>query len=369
MSAANVSQASAAMTAAGVGATVSLRHEDVAYLASAQAFIYRVMAESRSSEGVVFVVGEEPIVVTMDAYVPYYRSVDVRAEGFSDLDRILLEMATRSSGTISVPDDVPYALRQRVAQAAGADRITNADVLSSARQRKGPLEVAAIRAACEIAEAGMAAGLNACEAGTTEYEATAEAEAAMRRRGADAFCFSSIVSSGPELGVMREVSTNRVLRDGDWVMIDLGCTKDGYNAEFARSRPVGAGTDRYWEAYETVLRSQRSAIRAIRPGVSAREVDDVARQVIARSKFAASSYTYITGHGIGTGVWEHPFISPTNTQPLSAGMVLAIEPGIFIPEVGGIRIEDLVLVTRDGVEFITSAPILQEDPFAVTPRA
>jgi Xaa-Pro aminopeptidase len=369
IAAANIEHASAAMTAAKVGAVISFRHEDVAYLASSQAFIYRAMTESRSSEGVVFVIGDEPIVVTMDAYVPYYRSIGVRADGFSDLDRVVRELGIRTSAAISVPEDVPYSLRQRVAQGAGPDRITSDDPLSRARQRKGPHEVAAIRATCEIAEAGMAAALAACEAGTTEYEATAEGEAAMRRRGADAFCFSSIVSSGPELGVMREVSTNRTMRDGDWVLIDLGCTKDGYNAEFARSRPVGAGTKDYWEAYRTVLRSQRSAIRAIRPGITAREVDDVARKIISASKFAAFSYTHITGHGIGTGVWEHPFISPTNTEALAEGMVLAIEPGVFIPDVGGIRIEDMVLVTNDGVEFITRAPILQEDPFAVAPRA
>jgi Xaa-Pro aminopeptidase len=363
----NIERASAAMRSDEVGAVVSFRHEDVAYLIGPKAFIYRVMTESRASEGVVFVLDREPIVVTMDAYVPYYRSVGVRAEGMSGLDRLVERLRTEAQGKVSIPGDIPSALRERVVEKLAKDQVTGRDPLRRARIAKGPDEVAAIRAACAITEVGMVTALEACEPGVTEYEAAARAEQAMRSHGADGFCFSTMVITGPELGVMREVTSSRVMVEGDWVLIDLGCTKDGYNAEFARSRFLGKPTDEFWDAYETVVQAQRSAIEAVRPGVRASEVDGIAHQVIASTRFAPFSYSHITGHGIGTGVWEQPFIGPDNGDELVEGMVLAIEPGIFIPNVGGIRIEDLVVVTRDGHEFITTTPLLRDLPLAPTP--
>lgn len=344
------------MEAAGVDVVVSARPEDCAYLTARRAFIYRALIEGRMSEVVVLSRSGRMVLVTMDAYVAFYESVGVHAAPISRLQDVIAEAAV-GAAAVAVPADCPCALRD-VAERAAPRRVSSVDPLADARLCKSEGELATMRAASRLAGAGIAAMLDACRPGTTEAQVAARGEATMRAAGAESFCFSTIVASGPELGLMREVTTTRRLEEGDWVMVDGGCAVDGYNAEFARSIQVGGPDERYSEAYRAVYAAQQAAIAQIRAGVPAAAVDAAARRVIGDRGLGEHCHQHITGHGIGTGVWEAPALAPDATNPLPTGAVMSVEPGVYIPGVGGIRIEDLVLVTDLGAEVLTDAPLL-----------
>ncbi|MGI8559587.1 MAG: M24 family metallopeptidase [Solirubrobacteraceae bacterium] len=357
----NVHRAHAALEAADIDAVVSSRPEDAAYLTPRRAFIYRALAEGRLGEVVILRADGDPVLVTMDAYVPYYESVGIVARPLTELEAVVRK-TTEGASRVAVPGECPHSLHRLVAANVGA-RATDADPLAAARQTKHEGEVAAIAAAATLAQAGMAAMLGACCAGQTEAEVVSCGEATMRALGAESLCFSTLCIGGPELGLMREVTTTRVLQEGDWVMLDGGCALDGYNAEFARSVRIGGPNDFYMSAYRAVYDAQRRAIDSLRPGVSGATVDAVARAAIGDAGFGDYCYAHVTGHGIGTGVWELPVLGPAERAPLPTGAVVSVEPGVFIPGTGGIRIEDLVVVTESGAELLTDtsrALVLEE---------
>jgi Xaa-Pro aminopeptidase len=345
----------------GYAAAISSRSEDVAYLIQAAAFLYRVVTEGRQAEVVLLTQADEvPLLLCMDAYVGYYGSIGVRAEPISTLDQALKDLASETAGKLAIPGAAPYSLFEGARVALGAERVEVADPIARARLCKSPAEIEVMREAAAIAEAGMAAALQACGDGVRECDAASSAEAAMRALGADAFCFSTMVITGQDLGLMREVTGERVMRNGDWVLIDLGCTKGGYNVEFARSRMVGPVTDEYRRAYQAVLTAQTAALATIRGGSAIAAADTAAKQTLAAAGYEAYSYQHVIGHGIGTGVWEDPTVEGKSSGSFHEGMVVAIEPGVFIPEVGGIRLEDVVLVTATGCERLTRFPVLAE---------
>jgi len=276
----------------------------------------------------------------------------------SRLPEVLREFAERSSKPIGLPPQTPISLFQEVDKAVGSDRTRLADPLADARQCKTASELEVMRRVAAISEAGMGTILEQCRQGIRECEAAAAGEHVMRDMGADGFCFSTVVSSGPELGLMRELTSDRRMELGDWVLIDMGCQRNGYNVEFARSCIIGAPTVEYMAAYHVVLGAQQAAVRRIMPGATARDIDAVAREFIAEAGYSQFCYQHITGHGIGTGVWEAPTIGPDSDERLLEGMVVAIEPGLFLPGVGGIRIEDLVVVRESGAELLTTFPVL-----------
>jgi Xaa-Pro aminopeptidase len=357
----NAVRARTALQALDLGAAVSSRAEDVAYLVQPAAFLYRVIVEGRLAE-VIIVEDDDssPLLLTMEAYVPYYRSVGVRAEPMSRMGDVLREIAERSPKPISLPPDTPMSLHRQVEETVGSDRTRLSDPLAHARLRKTPSELELMRQVAVIAQAGMKAILEHCQDGVRECEAAAAGEHLMRSMGADGLCFSTVVSSGPELGLMRELTSDRRMEDGDWVLIDMGCQRRGYNVEFARSSMIGTPTSRYLDAYRVVLGAQRAALAVIQSGAAASDIDAVAREFIAEAGYSQFCYQHITGHGIGTGVWEAPSLGPDSAERLLEGMVVAVEPGVFLPGLGGIRIEDVVLVTETGCEMLTNFPVFPD---------
>lgn len=355
----NVRRAQAALNASGLSGFISDRPDDIAYLIPARAFVYRVMAEGRGLETVLLPARGEPLFVTARAYTGYYRSVGVAARPTEELANSVETFIRGAARPFSMPREVSGALRELVGGMSGLTGLVHDNAIETCRKVKSAGEIALIRTAAASADAGMAAAIACSQASRTELEAAGEAERVMRGAGAESFAFSTIVSSGPELGLMREVTSEREMQPGDWVMIDLGCARVGYNAEFARSFQIDPGHSRYAEAYRAVSESQAAAIGAIRPGTQVRVVDEIAREVLTRAGLDAVAYTHLTGHGIGTAVWERPFIGADSEEVFEAGMVVCVEPGVFIPGEGGIRIEDVVLVTNDGHERLTRTPTFE----------
>lgn len=232
--------------------------------------------------------------------------------------------------------------------------------LDALRQIKTADEIARIRAACDIADHAAGHIRRFIQPGLREREVAAELEWFMRQHGAEKPAFDTIVASGPRGALPHGKASDKVIVAGEFVTIDFGAQHQGYCSDMTRTFLV-SGQNSPPEAhplyaiYQTVLEAQLAAIAAIRPGVACQEVDRAARSVIQNAGYGAQ-FGHNTGHAIGIDVHENPRFSPTETTLLQAGMLLTVEPGIYLEGQGGVRIEDVVLVTDSGAEVFYHQP-------------
>ena len=250
---------------------------------------------------------------------------------------------------------VPFAQVTRLREKlAPAEIIPLADV-DRLRWVKDAGELAAISRAVEIADAAFAHTLSVLRPGLTEQEAALELEMSMRRAGAERVAFDTVLASGPRSALPHGRATNRRMEAGELVTLDFGAVSDGYCSDCTRTVALAAADDRQRRIYDVVLAAQRQALATIRAGVPCREVDASARAVIASAGFG-EAFGHSLGHGLGLEVHEGPRLAPQEEAVLEAGMVLTVEPGIYLPGWGGVRIEDDVVVTADGCDILTTAP-------------
>jgi len=218
--------------------------------------------------------------------------------------------------------------------------LPTADLVENLRVVKSPEEVAAIRDAATLAHQALAEVLPIIRPGQTELEIGSALEAALRRRGSEWHPFPTIVASGPRSALPHARTSARVIRAGELLLLDFGAQVNGYCADLTRTVVVGArADDRQRTVYELVHTAQRRAIEHLRPGMPAREGDALARDVIATRGFG-EAFGHSLGHGLGLEVHEAPRLSPTSDTPLPEHAVVTVEPGIYFPGWGGIRLED-----------------------------
>ena len=191
-------------------------------------------------------------------------------------------------------------------------------------------------------------------AGVRETEIAAELEYDARRAGAEGMSFETIVASGPRSALPHGHATSAILPGKAFVVLDFGVILNGYCSDMTRTVHVGKVNNRERFAYDSVLEAQQAAFEAVRPGVTCGEVDEAARSVLRKSNLA-KYFTHSTGHGVGIEIHEPPRVAAAQSQVLEPGMVITIEPGIYIPGEFGIRIEDMVLVTERSGETLTPA--------------
>ncbi|GAB3944041.1 M24 family metallopeptidase [Corynebacterium tapiri] len=193
---------------------------------------------------------------------------------------------------------------------------------------------------------------NGIRAGRTEREVAADLEYRMRLNGSERVSFDTIVASGPNSAKPHHSASDREIVEGDLVTIDFGAHSAGYNSDMTRTVIVGKVGETERKIYETVLRAQLAGVEAARAGMSLAEVDATCRDIIAEAGFG-EYFTHSTGHGIGLDVHEAPFAARGAEGTLREGMTLTIEPGIYIPDVGGVRIEDTLVITSGDPRVIT----------------
>lgn len=220
------------------------------------------------------------------------------------------------------------------------------------RAVKSPDEIAKIRTSVNTNSATFERALKSVKPGMTERDLAAEIDYRMRRLGAECTAFDTIVAAGLNGALPHAHPGNRKLENPQLVLVDMGAKQDGYTSDMSRMFHLGRPSKETRERYRAVLEAQMSAINAVKPGVKAAQIDAAARAVL--EKFGlADKFVHSTGHGLGLEIHEDPRIGKRAKSKMQAGMVVTIEPGIYIEGWGGIRIEDTIVVTDTGCEILT----------------
>ena len=239
--------------------------------------------------------------------------------------------------------------------APGCQMLDAGGMLSELRLIKGAEEIEQMRQAIRITEQALQEVADAIQPGRTDREIAAELKIAFLRAGAHGMSFEPIVVVGPESASPHAVPSGRRIEPGDLIVIDCGVTYQGYAADIARTFAVGPIAPQLERVYEIVQEANAAGRAAVRPGVSAQDVDRITRQVITQAGYG-EYFVHRTGHGLGLDIHEPPYIVEGNEELLQPGMTFTIEPGIYLPGQGGVRIEDDVLVTHQGAETLTTFP-------------
>lgn len=277
---------------------------------------------------------------------PGFQLVEIKKMTES-LSALFQEIGARRVGFESQHVTV-HAYRQLTEAIPGVEWVPTEQWVESIRGIKDEAELVLMQKAIDLTDAAFSHILDFLAPGRTEREIAMELEFFMRRGGAERLSFPPIVASGPNGALPHAVPTDRQLQKGDLVTLDFGCVVGGYCSDLTRTVVVGSADEKARSLYELVLEAQEAGIQGVTPGRTGREVDAIAREVIA-----AAGYGDRFGHGLGHGVGlevheEFPRLSVHSDVVLAPGMVTSVEPGVYIPGWGGIRIEDLVLVEADG---------------------
>ena len=228
-----------------------------------------------------------------------------------------------------------------------------AGVVERLRMVKDKQELARIRAAAKLGASLFQAALPLVRPGATESALAAEMEYAARRGGAEAMSFPTIVAAGPRSALPHARASANVVPRRGFVLFDFGVILAGYCSDMTRTVCVGRPTAEARRVYQAVLEAQQAALAAVRPGVAVGEVDRAARRVL-RGAGLARYFTHSTGHGVGLEIHEPPRVAAGQQERLQPGMVITVEPGVYLAKRGGVRIEDMVVVTASGCEVLTS---------------
>lgn len=220
---------------------------------------------------------------------------------------------------------------------------------------KSAEEIIAISKAQGIADAAFAQILPMIKVGVSELELALALELAMRSLGADGPAFETIVASGPRGALPHGRASNKLIEEGELVTLDFGARLNGYHSDMTRTVAVGEVSGQLKIIYRAVLDAEETAIAAVKAGVKTADLDALARNVLERSNLA-KGFVHSLGHGVGLNIHEGPGLRSTSIEVLQAGMVITIEPGVYLAGIGGVRIEDLLVVTEDGCQVLSGSP-------------
>lgn len=269
-------------------------------------------------------------------------------------DKLGTEKVTRFGLEMKEVNVFTYNLLVDIYQ--GAAFIDTQPFINSQRVKKSRAEIEIAQQAVHMIEKVLAEGIKKVTVGMTESELTGELEFLMRKFGADGPSFSTIVLSGEKSALPHGSPGERRLQKGDFLLIDFGVLKDGYCSDITRTFVIGEASEKQKEIYDIVLQSNIAGIEAVKAGVPLQTFDQAARQVIEDSGYGNYFHNRV-GHGIGIEIHEEPSVHASNRNIAENGLLFTIEPGIYIPEFGGVRIEDEVYINEQGeAEVLTSFP-------------
>ena len=259
---------------------------------------------------------------------------------------------TLSGQAVSFEPLLPWSLYERL-RSAGIELTPAEPVIERLRAVKDGRELDILRRACQIADRAFQRLAETQFSGRTERDVSWELEQIFHEEGGEGISFEFIVGAGPTGSQPHGRAGDRVIQRGDLVVVDAGCLVEGYASDYTRTFPVGAVDGRMREAYDVVLAAQQAALDGIRAGITGVEADALARDVIDASEFKGMM-GHGLGHGLGLDVHEAPRLSTESPDRLAPGNVVTVEPGVYVEGEFGVRIEDDVVVTEDGIENLTS---------------
>ncbi len=229
------------------------------------------------------------------------------------------------------------------------------NTINNLRSVKESEEIENIKKAQSIAEDAFKHILTFIKPGVTEKQIALELDFYMLSHGAEALSFETIAVTGKKTSMPHGVPDDTIVKDGDFITMDFGAVYKGYHSDMTRTIAVGSVTDEQKEIYNIVLKAQESALSVLKKGLPCAEADKAARSIIEDAGYG-EYFGHGTGHGVGVEIHESPNLSPRSTLKLRAGNIVTVEPGIYIPDKFGVRIEDMALITQKGYENLTSAP-------------
>lgn len=249
-------------------------------------------------------------------------------------------------------DALNYGTYEVYKNAVNADFVPLSGLIEKIRLIKTPEEINIIKVACEIADNAFTHILDFIKPGKTELDVSNELEFFMRKQGATSSSFDIIVASGLRSALPHGVATDKIIEQGDFVTLDFGAYYNGYISDITRTIAVGQPSEKLEEMYNVVLASQLLALEKVGPGMTGIEADAIARDYLTSQGYG-EAFGHSTGHGIGLEVHEGPGLAVRSETVLVPNMAVTIEPGVYLPGIGGVRIEDDILITETGNEVLT----------------
>jgi len=335
--------------------TALVRHGADALLVTTPANVRYLSHFATPEDAVVLVTPERAVLLTDGRYTAQAaEQSSIPVEIVQGLDAAAVE---RSHGMrLAVEGDHLTLKRFRaIADALGADPIVLDGVMNPLRVVKRPEEIDLLREAARITDIAFEAAVAMLRPGVREVEVALEMERVMRLEGADGSGFGIIVASGTRGAMPHGVASTKVIEAGELVTLDFGAVVDGYHADMTRTIAVGEVGAEERRMYDAVLEAQEAAVAAVAPGRVGRDLDAVARDILTRHGLG-EYFAHSLGHGTGLHIHEDPRLSNRSDDVMVPGMIVTVEPGVYIPGFTGLRIEDLLVVTEDGHEVLSKSP-------------
>lgn len=303
---------------------------------------------------------EEAFFITDSRYV---EQAKLQVKGYSILEYIgkiipyICEIVnSKNIKTLAIEEEVMrVSFYEDISAIFKGKIIKGEELLNDLRIIKDREEIDKIKKAASIADEGFNHILNFIKEGMTEKEIAIELEFFMRKRGAESLSFETIAASGYRSALPHGAASDKKIESGEFLTLDYGCIYEGYCSDMTRTIVIGEPTEKMILIYDIVLEAQNRALNAIKDGAICKDVDRVARDYIKKSGFG-DYFGHGLGHGVGREIHEAPRVSKIGETVLKSGMVITDEPGIYLPNEFGVRIEDLVLVTEEGFEVLSTSP-------------
>ncbi|WP_163537752.1 Xaa-Pro peptidase family protein [Gracilibacillus sp. YIM 98692] len=252
-------------------------------------------------------------------------------------------------------NDITYASFEQYKKQLSCEFIPTQGIIEKIRLIKTEDEIKIIKDACKIADDAYSHILNFIKPGVKELDIATELEFYMRKKGAQSSSFDIIVASGYRSALPHGVASTKEIASGELVTLDFGALYNGYSSDITRTVAVGDISEELHTIYQTVLEAQKLGVEGLKAGITAKEADLLTRDYITEKGYG-QYFGHSTGHGLGLDVHEMPGLSYRSKETLQAGMVVTVEPGIYVPNIGGCRIEDDLLITEEGSQRLTHAP-------------